>query len=31
MNWQVVGQAVSAIVFLVSGPLIIFIVKKASL
>ncbi|CAL8412457.1 unnamed protein product [Dictyota dichotoma] len=31
MNWQVIGQAITATLILVSGPLIIFIVKRASL
>ena len=31
MNWQVIGQVITATLVIVSGPLIIFIAKKADL
>lgn len=31
MNWQVIGQVIMAALVLISGPLMIFIAKKADL
>nr|YP_011006576.1 hypothetical protein V2488_pgp100 [Halosiphon tomentosus]WAM63721.1 hypothetical protein [Halosiphon tomentosus] len=31
MNWQVIGQVVTAALIVASGPLIIFIAKKSEL
>nr|YP_009243761.1 Ycf12 [Sargassum horneri]AKO62532.1 Ycf12 [Sargassum horneri]QJC59406.1 Ycf12 [Sargassum horneri]QNU09379.1 Ycf12 [Sargassum horneri]QNU09516.1 Ycf12 [Sargassum horneri]UVW81169.1 Photosystem II reaction center protein Ycf12 [Sargassum horneri] len=31
MNWQVIGQVITAALIIISGPLIIFIAKKAEL